>query len=113
MNPQTFSALAEPNRLHIVELLRTGPRPVGEIVSRLHLRQPQVSKHLKVLSDAGLVVKEPVANQRIYKLSPKRLRELDVWLEKFRLLWEQRLDRLDRFLQADKKKVREVNKNGV
>jgi DNA-binding transcriptional ArsR family regulator len=105
MNPTTFSALADPNRLHIVELLRDRPRPVGEIVDRLHLNQPQVSKHLKVLSDAGLVAVHPQANQRIYELSPKRFKELETWLEKYRNLWNERFDRLDTLLAEEKKKL--------
>ena len=64
----TLSALAAPNRLRIVELLREGPRPVGEIAVALRLRQPQVSKHLRVLSEAGLVEVHPLAQQRIYRL---------------------------------------------
>jgi len=95
----TFSALAEPNRLHIVELLCDGPLPVGEIADRLHLHQPQVSKHLKVLSEAGVVEMFPVANRRIYKLRPQSLKELDTWLETFRRIWEVRLDQLDIYLQ--------------
>lgn len=104
MNPVTFSALAEPNRLHIVELLQKGPRPVGEIVDKLHLHQPQVSKHLKVLADAGLVQVEPVAQQRIYKLRSQPLKELDHWLEKYRNLWNERFDSLDALLEREKKK---------
>lgn len=76
----TLGALAEPNRLHIVELLRDGPRPVGEIAVRLGLRQPQVSKHLRVLSAAGFVEARPLAQQRIYQLRPEPFRELDAWL---------------------------------
>lgn len=99
MNALTFSALAEPNRLDIVELLRDVPLPVGEIADRLGLNQPQVSKHLRVLSDAGLVEVQPVANKRIYKLRPKSLMELDEWLESFRHIWEERFDRLDEYLR--------------
>ncbi|MBW7459085.1 ArsR/SmtB family transcription factor [Paenibacillus sepulcri] len=99
MNALTFSALAEPNRLDIVELLRDAPLPVGEIADRLGLNQPQVSKHLRVLSDAGLVEVQPVANKRIYKLRPKSLMELDDWLESFRHIWEERFDRLDEYLR--------------
>jgi DNA-binding transcriptional ArsR family regulator len=95
----TFSALAEPNRLHIIELLCDGPLPVGEIADRLHLYQPQVSKHLRVLSDAGLVEVQPIANRRIYKLRPQSLKELDTWLESFRRIWDERFDRLDEYLQ--------------
>ncbi|MDB5055526.1 MAG: TrmB family transcriptional regulator [Bacilli bacterium] len=94
----TFSALAEPNRLHIVELLCDGPLPVGEIADQLHLRQPQVSKHLRVLSDAGLVEVHPIANRRIYKLRPQSLKELDTWLESFRRVWDDKFDRLDDYL---------------
>lgn len=74
---KTFSALAEPNRLHIVELLRDGPLTVGEIADRLELQQPQVSKHLRVLSDAELVEVQPSANKRIYNLQFQSLKELD------------------------------------
>jgi len=94
-----LSALAEPNRLRIIELLRDGPRPVGEIAQRLRLRQPQVSKHLRVLTEAGLVEARPVAQQRIYHLQAKPFEELDSWLETFRRFWETRFDTLDNYLQ--------------
>jgi DNA-binding transcriptional ArsR family regulator len=96
---KTLSALAEPNRLQIVELLRRKPRSVGEIVERLGLRQPQVSKHLRVLSDAGLVEVEPVRQQRIYRLRGEALRDLDAWLEPYRRTWDDRLDRFDEILR--------------
>ena len=99
MDAYVFTALAEPNRRRIVELLRDGPCPVGQIAKRLHIRQPQVSKHLKVLSDAGVVVVRPAANQRIYQLQPKPFEELDTWVETFRKAWEGRLDKLDEYLQ--------------
>lgn len=99
MDTTTFSALAEPNRLDIVELLRDGPLTVGEITDRLELNQPQASKHLRVLHDAGLVEVNPVANRRIYRLRPEPLLELDSWLESFRRLWEERYDRLDEYLR--------------
>lgn len=106
MNPMTFSALAEPNRLHIVELLRDKPRSVNQIVDRLHLNQPQVSKHLKVLADAGLVEVRPQANKRVYELSPKRFQEIDQWVERYRKLWEEKFDRLDVLLREEKKKLK-------
>ena len=99
METDVLTALAEPNRRRIVEFLRDGPRPVGEIAEQLRLRQPQVSKHLKVLSDAGLVVVRPAANQRFYQLQPKPFKELNSWLETFRQAWEGRLDKLDEYLQ--------------
>jgi DNA-binding transcriptional ArsR family regulator len=94
----TLSALAESNRLHIVELLRDGPRSVGEISERLQLRQPQVSKHLRVLSAAGLVEVHPVAQQRIYQLRAQPFHELDAWLESYRHIWDARFDRLETYL---------------
>jgi DNA-binding transcriptional ArsR family regulator len=94
--------------MRIVELLRDGPRPVGEIAGRLRLRQPQVSKHLRVLSDAGFVKALPVAQQRVYHLLPKPFEELDNWLETFRRIWEARLDTLDEYLQE----VKEAQKRG-
>jgi DNA-binding transcriptional ArsR family regulator len=100
----TLAALGEPNRLRIVELLRTGARPVGEIGARLELQQPQVSKHLRVLKDAGLVSVEVRAQQRFYELKPEPLRELNEWLERFRAIWDSRFDRLDDYLEEMKKK---------
>ena len=83
----TFAALAEPNRYQIVELLRSGPRPVNEIGARLHLNQPQVSKHLRVLRQAGLVDVKPRAQQRLYGIRGQGLLELHDWLERYRQLW--------------------------
>jgi DNA-binding transcriptional ArsR family regulator len=98
----TFRALAEPNRFQIVELLRDGPRPVGDMVDRLGLRQPQVSKHLRVLSVAGLVDVRVDAQRRIYALRPAPLQELEAWLERFRRLWEDNFQRLDAVLEEMK-----------
>lgn len=95
----TLNALAEPNRLHIVELLRNGPLTVGEIADRLGLHQPQASKHLRVLSESGIVEVHPDANRRYYKLRPQPFKELDEWLESYRRMWEERFDRLDEYLR--------------
>src|ERR1700674_1595511 len=95
----TLKALAEPSRFQIVELLRDGPRPVGDMVHRLRLRQPQVSKHLRVLSAAGLVDVRVDAQRRIYALRPAPLQELEVWLERYRSLWEDNFQRLDAVLE--------------
>ncbi|MBT2724312.1 helix-turn-helix transcriptional regulator [Bacillus sp. ISL-46] len=95
----TLNALAEPNRLHIVELLREGPLTVGEISNRLGLNQPQTSKHLRVLSNAGLVEVNAISNRRIYKLRAEPFKELDSWLESYRHIWNERFDRLDDYLQ--------------
>jgi DNA-binding transcriptional ArsR family regulator len=100
----TLSALAEPNRLRIVELLREGPRPVGEIVATLQLRQPQVSKHLRVLSEAGLVEVHPSAQQRIYGLRAEPFLALAAWLDSYRRFKEASYDRLEEHLQTLQKK---------
>jgi DNA-binding transcriptional ArsR family regulator len=95
---QTLSALAEPNRLAIVELLRDGPRSVTDIVDRLGLSQPLVSKHLKVLSDVAIVDRRVDGKRRIYALEQERFAELDQWLDTFAGLWAARLDRLQAHL---------------
>jgi DNA-binding transcriptional ArsR family regulator len=95
----TLIALSEPNRLQIVELLRDGPLSVGEIAEKLELKQPQVSKHLKVLNEAGLVEFQAIANRRIYKLKPQPLKEMETWIGTFRHVWEERFDQLDDYLK--------------
>lgn len=99
MNAATLTALAEPNRLRIVELLREHPYPVGEIARKLTMRQPQVSKHLQVLNAAGIVRVRPIAQQRVYQLQSKPFEEMDSWLETFRRVWEKRFDNMEDLLQ--------------
>jgi DNA-binding transcriptional ArsR family regulator len=111
MNALTFSALADPNRLNIVELLHDGPLSVGEIADRLGLGQPQASKHLRVLSEAGLVEVQPIANRRIYKLRPQSLIELDAWLKPLLHVWDERADRLDDYLQELQGKEKKQSDN--
>ncbi|QHT64131.1 winged helix-turn-helix transcriptional regulator [Paenibacillus lycopersici] len=103
----TFSALAEPNRLRIVDLLAGGSLSVGEIAERLELRQPQASKHLRVLLDAGLVKVEAEANRRNYELRIEPLKELDEWLERYRRIWNERYDNLEQYLQQLQAKPKE------
>jgi len=100
----TLKALAEPSRFQIIELLRNGPRPVGDLVNQLKLPQPQVSKHLRVLSDAGLVDVRVDAQRRIYELRPAPLHELEVWIERYRSIWEENYQRLDVLLEEMKAK---------
>ncbi|WP_309863844.1 ArsR/SmtB family transcription factor [Desmospora profundinema] len=95
----TLKALAEPNRMDIVELLRNGPLTVGEIADRLGLRQPQASKHLKVLSDNGILEVKAEANRRIYKLRPEPFQALDAWLNSFQRVMQERFDNLDYYLR--------------
>jgi DNA-binding transcriptional ArsR family regulator len=105
---ETFKALAEPHRFQIVELLREGPRQVGDMVDRLDLRQPQVSKHLRVLSDAGLVDVRVDAQRRIYALRPEPLQELKLWVERYRRHWESNFQRLDALLDELKTGARKT-----
>lgn len=100
MHAATFGALAEPNRFQIVELLRSGPRSVGEIVDSLGLRQPQVSKHLGVLSEVGLVASKPLARKRIYHLEQAKFAEIAEWVDTFEGVWEARLDSLGMYLDS-------------
>jgi DNA-binding transcriptional ArsR family regulator len=99
MDTTTFSALAEPNRLKIIELLRDQPRSVNEVVLLLKLRQPQASKHLRTLSQAGLVTVRPIAQQRIYALSAEPFLQLEDWANSFQQYWDQRLDNLEKYLK--------------
>jgi DNA-binding transcriptional ArsR family regulator len=106
---ETFRSLAEPSRLQIVELLLREPMPVGMVAERLRLRQPQASKHLRALSEAGLVEMRPEAQRRIYGLRAQRFREIDAWLGRYRSLWEEQFGRLDEVLaelQPKRKTVR-------
>ena len=104
MNADMLAALGEPNRLRIIELLRAGPRPVGDIHSRLGLRQSLASQHLKVLRDAGLVEMEPRAQQRFYRLRPQPLKQLHRWLDRYRHIWEERFEQLDEVVEELKRK---------
>jgi DNA-binding transcriptional ArsR family regulator len=95
-----YGALAEPNRRAILDLLLQDEQPVGAIVDSLSIGQPTVSKHLKVLREAGLVTMRIDANKRIYRLRPQPLIEVDGWLLPYRRRWAARLDALETFLDA-------------
>jgi DNA-binding transcriptional ArsR family regulator len=94
----TFEALAEPNRRRILDLLAAAERPVGELVGALGVSQPAVSKHLRVLREAGLVEARRDAQRRLYRVRAEPLRDLDEWLRPYRRLWASSLDALDRHL---------------
>lgn len=100
----TLAALAEPNRMGIVDFLRDGPKPVATIGAKVGLGQPQVSKHLRVLRDAGLVGVQPRGRERLYLLRAEPFRELDAWLDGFRANWGRRFDQLDNLLTELKRK---------
>jgi DNA-binding transcriptional ArsR family regulator len=97
---QTFDVLAEPRRRSILDLLRDGERSVGELVDELALSQPAVSKHLRVLREAGLVTVRVAAQRRCYRLRAEPLAEVDAWLAPYRRFWSDRLDALERHLDA-------------
>src|SRR4051794_3155158 len=93
-----FEVLAEPNRRRILDLVRVDERTVGDLVSELGISQPGVSKHLRVLRDAGLVDVRADPQRRLYRLRPEPLREIDEWLAPYRTAWRDRLDALERHL---------------
>ena len=94
----SFAIVAEPNRRAILSLLLSSERSVGEIERKLRLSQPSVSKHLRVLREAGFVESRVEAQQRVYRLRPEPLMELDEWLEPFRRFWSKQVDALARHL---------------
>lgn len=102
MTATTFAVVAEPTRRRILDLLRDRARSVGELVDQLGLSQPGVSKHLRVLREAGLVRVRAEAQRRWYELETEPLQEIDSWLEPYRRLWSVRLDALERHLDTDK-----------
>jgi DNA-binding transcriptional ArsR family regulator len=94
-----FNAIAEAHRRDILDALITGEKAVGEIVNGLPMSQPQVSKHLRVLSEVGLVRCRSEGRRRLYRLEPARLRPLQEWLAKYEQAWHDRMDRMDDYLR--------------
>src|SRR3954452_21244805 len=103
MTATTFDVLAEPTRRRILDLLLDRERPVGELVTELELSQPGVSKHLRVLREAGLVSGRTEAQRRVYGVRPEPLEEVAEWLEPYRRLWADRLDALERHLDEEER----------
>jgi DNA-binding transcriptional ArsR family regulator len=107
-----FEIIAEPNRRAILDLLVSSEQSVGEIERRLGMTQPMVSKHLRVLREAGFVESTVDAQRRLYRLKPEPLQELDAWLAPFRRFWSAHVDALERYLDrmdestSTKKKTR-------
>lgn len=94
-------ALAEPHRMAILSMLADGERPAGDFVAALPIAQPTVSKHLSVLREAGLVTVRKDAQRRLYSLNPAPLKELDVWLDRYRRFWSDRLDAIEAHLDRE------------
>jgi DNA-binding transcriptional ArsR family regulator len=103
MHIDAFEVLADPMRRRIVETLRSGERAVNDIVERVDIHQSGVSRHLRILSEAGFVQMRPEGTKRVYSLKPERFRELDDWISRYRVLWEARLDRLGAALDRRKR----------
>jgi DNA-binding transcriptional ArsR family regulator len=99
MDIDAFHALADPTRRRIVEALRGGERQVNELVALAGIHQSGVSRHLRILHEAGFVSVRPERQLRLYRLKPEPFRELDAWLAPYRSLWELRLDRLGAALE--------------
>jgi DNA-binding transcriptional ArsR family regulator len=99
MAASVYDALADPTRRHVIELLAERERTAGELASAFTVSRPAVSRHLRVLREAGIVRAREEAQRRIYSLEPKPLEELDRWLESVRRFWLDRLDGLERHLE--------------
>ena len=97
-----MEVIADPTRRHILEELRGGEQPVNALVDRLVMSQPAVSKHLRVLREAGLVAVRPDGQRRLYKVRPEPLMELDTWLEPYREMWRESLDKLEAHLRTSR-----------
>ena len=95
----TFQTLADPTRRRIVNALRHGEQQVNDLVARAGIHQSGVSRHLRILHDAGFVASRPEGQRRLYSLKPERFRELDKWLAQYRTLWDARLDRFGEALE--------------
>ena len=107
-----FELLADPQRRHIVEVLRGGEQPVGALVARLDIHQSGVSRHLGILEAGGLVRMRPDGRRRLYALRPEPFRELDLWIARFRGLWEGRLDALGQALARQQQGRRRSGRKG-
>jgi DNA-binding transcriptional ArsR family regulator len=103
MHLDVFQALSDPTRRRIVEALRGGEQAVNDIVDRMNIHQSGVSRHLRILSDAGFVRMRPEGPRRLYSLRPEPFRELDAWVSGYRNLWEARLDKLGEALERKQK----------
>ncbi|QPZ37888.1 ArsR/SmtB family transcription factor [Paramicrobacterium chengjingii] len=104
-----LEAIVEPTRRQILDAVRGGERSVGDLVEIVGMHQPGVSRHLKVLRDAGLVEVRSEAQRRLYRLRPEPLKELDAWLEPYRAAWSGRLDALERHLERTSTPIRNTN----
>jgi DNA-binding transcriptional ArsR family regulator len=110
MQTDAFQTLADPTRRRIVEVLRDGEQQVNDIVEQARIHQSGVSRHLRILHEAGFVSMRPDGQRRLYSLRPEPFRELDGWLARYRSLWQARLDRLGGALEEQRKRRRASKK---
>lgn len=110
MQLDTFQTLADPSRRRVVDALARGERQVNDIVDEVGIHQSGVSRHLRILHEAGFVTMRPDGQRRLYSLRPEPFRELEGWLVKYRGLWEARLDRFGAALEARQKQRRKRNR---
>jgi len=104
VNQTVFQTLADPMRLRIVETLRHGEHAVGDLVDKVEIQQSGVSRHLRILQEAGFVRVRPDGQKRLYSLRPEPFRELDAWISGYRSFWEARLDKFAEALDRKKKR---------
>lgn len=110
MHTDPFETLADPTRRRIVELLLAGEQPVGAIVAQVDVHQSGVSRHLRVLQEAGFVTVRADGQRRIYALRPEPFQEIDAWVARYRKLWEARLDRFGEALERRQRQRAEAQK---
>lgn len=110
MHDETFMTLADPTRRRIVDILRAGEQPVNDIVRRAGIHQSGVSRHLRILNDAGFVTMRADGQRRLYALRSEPFRELEAWLADYRTLWETRLDRFGAAIEERRNDRAEDNK---
>jgi DNA-binding transcriptional ArsR family regulator len=103
--PPVFEAIADPTRRHILELLADGERTAGELAAAFPTSRPAVSRHLRVLREAGLVRWRGDAQRRVYRLDPAPLSEVDAWLDRYRRFWSDRLDSLGDHLERSRRET--------
>jgi len=113
MHMDAFQTLADPSRRRIVEALRFGEQAVNDLVDRVEIHQSGVSRHLRILSEAGFVQMRPDGPKRLYSLRPEPFRELDAWITQYRNLWEARLDRFAEALERKQKSRTTKRKEGT
>ena len=110
MHAEVFQTLADPTRLQILEALRKGEQPVTDIIDHVDIHQSGVSRHLRILYEAGFVEVRPDGAKRFYSLRPEPFKELDIWMNRYRLLWEARLDRFANALETKQQKAGSKNR---